>query len=121
MFAVSVLQSFVFMLVASSLIAVSNSVYCTSTFDCTGPGYVESCCNQKCVSSISCKGYSCSKDSDCGGREAVMGLTCCRGTCKYKASCKFSKKAETIGKHFLRYLGPRLWGKLSTDVRSAKT
>ena len=26
----------------------------------------------------------------------------------------------TYGKHSLRYLGPRLWGKLSPDVRSAK-
>jgi len=26
----------------------------------------------------------------------------------------------TYGKHSLRYLGPRLWGKLSSDVRSAK-
>ena len=27
----------------------------------------------------------------------------------------------TYGKHSLRYLGPKLWGKLSPDVRSAKT
>ena len=26
----------------------------------------------------------------------------------------------TYGKHSLRYLGPKLWGKLSPDVRSAK-
>ena len=27
----------------------------------------------------------------------------------------------TYGKHSLRYLGPKLWGKLSPDVRSSKT
>ena len=27
----------------------------------------------------------------------------------------------TYGKHSLSYLGPKLWGKLSPDVRSAKT
>ena len=27
----------------------------------------------------------------------------------------------TYGKHSLRYLGPKLWGKLSPDIRSAKT
>ena len=31
-----------------------------------------------------------------------------------------SYNTVTYGKHSLRYLGPRLWGKLSSDVRSAK-
>ena len=32
-----------------------------------------------------------------------------------------SYNSVTYGKHSLRYLGPRLWGKLSADVRRAKT
>ena len=32
-----------------------------------------------------------------------------------------SYNAVTHGKHSLRYLGPRLWGTLSPDVRHAKT
>ena len=31
-----------------------------------------------------------------------------------------SYNTVTYGKYSLRYLGPRLWGKLSPDVRSAK-
>ena len=31
-----------------------------------------------------------------------------------------SYNTVTYGKHSLRYLGPRLWGKLSSDVRSTK-
>ena len=32
-----------------------------------------------------------------------------------------SYNTVTYGGHSLRYLGPRLWGKLPPDVRSAKT
>ena len=32
-----------------------------------------------------------------------------------------SYNTVTYGKHSLRYLGPRLWGTLSPDVRHAKT
>ena len=32
-----------------------------------------------------------------------------------------SYNTVTYGKHSLRYLGPRLWGKLSADVRRTKT
>ena len=100
MVTVSVLQGLVFLFMASSLFAVSNS-YCTSDFDCS---FGQGCCNKKCVNSINCRGYSCSKDSDCGG---TVALTCCRGTCEIEGLCK---NANNEASHFWCIFGATFGG-----------